>query len=151
MDLGSKCGGRHHSPQAGLIDFDIMKVIRVALSGLEENVADTRTVAEVAADTLQEFLTKNSKRICRWGENTNDLGEVVDDPIARLDSNGVIYVHRAELYKAWSDARVAKSMITGWLDEVTIGGKRNVKNIRLAPGTAPVWSIIFDSKKIGME
>lgn len=136
--------------KVGLINLDIMKTIEIALGSLEENAAATRAVSEIASDTLREFLTRNSRRICRWDEKLNDFGEVVDNPVARVDSNGIVYVHRAELYQAWYDAKVAKSMIKGWLSEVTIGGKYNTKCIRLAPGTAAVWAIIFDGEKIGM-
>ena len=132
---------------AGLINFNLKEIILGALVELENNIEDTRSNEELAQDVMREFLTKNSRRICRWSGSTTDIGMPVDDPVARVFGNGVVAVHRSLLYSAWRDARVSRTSIKAWWDRAVI----EIKTVRLAPGTAPVWAVFFRSEHIGME
>jgi hypothetical protein len=144
--LAASVVGGTIAKRLGLIDFNIMDVIRTALLGMEISVEDTRSPEEMAKSVTQEFITRNSKRVCRW-DGRPDLGENVDDPIARVFSTGLIAIHRTELYAEWLKHRISKSMIKDWLGKVTT----EVKKLRLAPGTAPVYAVVFKTEYLDFK
>jgi hypothetical protein len=144
--LAASVVGGTIAKRLGLIDFDIMGVIRTALLGMEINVEDTRSPEDIAKSVTQEFITRNSKRVCRW-DGKKDLGENVEDPVARIFSVGLIAIHQTELYAEWQKHRVSRSMVKDWLDKATT----ETKKTRLAPGTVPVRAVIFKTEYLDFK
>ena len=133
---------------AGLIDMDPWPIIRQVMAQYEQDVQQTLTPEQRIEAALREFLAANSKRVCRWDTDGNDLGEVVDDPVARVYRNGQVAVHSKEFHSLLHDERISRTAIREWLGEHS---SAKPKSVRLAPGTPPVWSVIFDAEALGWD
>ena len=129
----------------GLIDYDLDAVIKTAVDEVNENVAETKDYNELALETVREFITHNSKRVCFW-KGAKDVGVPVDDPVVRVFEDTVA-IHVKELTEAWRENKVSKNLIRGWLNEVVV----ETKSIRLAPGCPPVRAYKFKAGTIGIN
>lgn len=131
----------------GLINYDIDSIIGPVARTLHGQAEATLLDSDRAQNAIVEWLTEHSKQVSYWAQ-TDAVGQPVDDPVARIYSNGTIAIHRSKLNNMLQEERLSKTQLAAWMDSVKASDDRRA---RLAPGTAPVWAYIFDTGKLGFD
>lgn len=138
---------------AGLIDLDPWAIVESVLGQVTEAVEEEtrQSRPEYVGEVISEWLTRESRRICRWKRSARavhaDLGELVDDPIARMYGDGTIVVHKRELMEVLREEGITRRQLLAWLG----GTKPTETSVRLAPGLPVVWSTELPTKLLGLE
>ena len=142
--LAAAVVGGNLAKRLGIINIDVGAVVSRVAAAAAGQASQTFAADERASEFIREWLTMNSRRICLWGGDRH-MGELVDDPIARVCGDTVL-VHRSELNKALREARIPLSQLGGWWRAAQ--ASEPCKQ-RLAPGTPALWCYALRAGVVG--
>jgi len=143
--LASCLLGGQIARKLGLISWDPEVAIQEAAKRLEEAAESTETDAERVQEAVAEFLNDNSRFVCHWSGDQQDLGENRDNAVARWIGPDRVAIHSRAFRDYLEERRISKAAGKGWLNQVSDKGRKS-----LAPGAPAVRCYVVDARKAGL-
>lgn len=135
----------------GLINFDVERIIQKIIRTVTNTTNMTYTTEELAIEVIKDQLHKHSDRICHWNLHTRHMGQLVDNPIARITERYII-LRWKDIKQLCIDNRISPQPISDFLAQYSHPQEQYYSDRqRISPTVPPAKVMIVPLEVFGLK